>query len=169
MILLVEDDPATARSLTKSLEGSGYRVTTAGTGSEARSIIEQMRPDLILLDLMLPDTDGLVLTTAFKMLTDAPIIICSARQEQVDRVLGLRLGADDFIAKPFDLEEFEARVDAVLRRASRVRDVPAVPADQIRVDDLVISQSRAWCRARRCQSAPGGNMRVRPLALLPGS
>jgi DNA-binding response OmpR family regulator len=142
MILLVEDDPETARSLTKALEGSGYRVTTAETGSEGRSIIEQMRPDLILLDLMLPDTDGLVLTTAFKMLTDAPIIICSARQEQVDRVLGLRLGADDFIAKPFDIEELEARIEAVLRRASRVREVPAVPADQIRVDELVISQSR---------------------------
>ena len=142
MILLVEDDPETARSLTKALESSGYRVTTAGTGSEARSIIELMRPDLILLDLMLPDADGLVLTTAFKMLTDAPIIICSARQEQVDRVLGLRLGADDFIAKPFELEELEARIEAVLRRASRVREVPAVPADQIRVDELLISQSR---------------------------
>ena len=142
MILLVEDDPETARSLTKALESSGYRVATAGTGSEGRSIIEQMRPDLILLDLMLPDTDGLVLTTAFKTLTDAPIIICSARQEQVDRVLGLRLGADDFIAKPFELEELEARIEAVLRRASRVREVPAAPADQIRVDELVISQSR---------------------------
>jgi DNA-binding response OmpR family regulator len=135
MILLVEDDPETARSLTKALEGSGYRVTTAGTGSEGRSIIEQMRPDLILLDLMLPDTDGLVLTTGFKMLTDAPIIICSARQEQVDRVLGLRLGADDFIAKPFELEELEARIEAVLRRASRVREVPALPAGCCQVDE----------------------------------
>ena len=142
LILLVEDDPEMARSLTKALEGSGYRVTTAGTGSEARSVIEQVRPDLILLDLMLPDADGLVLTTAFKTLTNAPIIICSARQEQVDRVLGLKLGADDFVAKPFELEELEARIEAVLRRASRVREVPAVPADQIRVDDLVISQSR---------------------------
>src|SRR5450755_2083040 len=142
MILLVEDDPEMARSLSKALESSGYRVTTAGTGSEARSIIAQVRPDLILLDLMLPDADGLVLTTAFKTLTNAPIIICSARQEQVDRVLGLKLGADDFIAKPFDLDELEARIEAVLRRASRVREVPAVPADQIRVDELRISQSR---------------------------
>ena len=77
-----------------------------------------------MLDLMLPDTDGLVLTTALKMLTNAPIIICSARQEQVDRVLGLKLGADDFIAKPFELDELEARIEAVLRRASRVREVP---------------------------------------------
>jgi DNA-binding response OmpR family regulator len=142
MILLVEDDPATARSLTKALESSGYRFATAGTGGQARSIIVEMHPDLILLDLMLPDADGLVLTAPFKMLTDAPIIICSGRQEQVDKVLGLRLGADDFIAKPFDLEELEARIEAVLRRASRVREVTAVPADQIRVDELVISQSR---------------------------
>jgi DNA-binding response OmpR family regulator len=141
-ILLVEDDPDTARSLTKALESSGYRVTAVDTGAEARSIIEHVRPDLILLDLMLPDTDGLVLTTALKNLTSAPIIICSARQEQVDRVLGLKLGADDFVAKPFDLDELEARIEAVLRRASRVREVPATPPDQIRIDDLVISQSR---------------------------
>ena len=141
-ILLVEDDPATARSLSKALESSGYRVTAVDTGAEARSIIEHVRPDLILLDLMLPDTDGLVLTTALKNLTNSPIIICSARQEQVDRVLGLKLGADDFVAKPFDLDELEARIEAVLRRAQRVRDVPASPPDQIRVDELLISQSR---------------------------
>jgi DNA-binding response OmpR family regulator len=141
-ILLIEDDPDIARSLTKALESSGYRVTAVDTGAEARSIIEHVHPDLILLDLMLPDTDGLVLTTALKNLTNAPIIICSARQEQVDRVLGLKLGADDFVAKPFDLDELEARIEAVLRRASRVRDVPATPSDQIRVDDLLISQSR---------------------------
>ena len=141
-ILLVEDDPDTARSLTKALESSGYRVTAVDTGAEARSIIEHVRPDLILLDLMLPDTDGLVLTTALKTLTNAPIIICSARQEQVDRVLGLKLGADDFVAKPFDLDELEARIEAVLRRASRVRESLSTPPDQIKVDDLLISQSR---------------------------
>src|SRR5712692_3904718 len=141
-ILLVEDDPDTARSLSKALESSGYRVTAVDTGGEARSIIEHVRPDLILLDLMLPDTDGLVLTTALKQLTNAPIIICSARQQQVDRVLGLKLGADDFVAKPFDLDELEARIEAVLRRASRVREVPAVSPDQIRVDELLIAQSR---------------------------
>jgi DNA-binding response OmpR family regulator len=142
MILVVEDDAETARSLCRALESSGYRVTIAETGGEARSIIEHVRPDLIMLDLMLPDTDGLVLTTALKTLTNAPIIICSARHEQVDRVLGLKLGADDFIAKPFELDELEARIEAVLRRASRVREVPAAPADQIRVDELLISQSR---------------------------
>src|ERR1700730_17780617 len=134
MILVVEDDAETARSLSKALESSGYRVTIASTGSEDRSIIEHVRPDLIMLDLMLP--------AALKTLTNSPIIICSARHEQVDRVLGLKLGADDFIAKPFELDELEARIEAVLRRASRVREVRPVPADQIRVDELLISQSR---------------------------
>jgi len=142
-ILLVEDDPDTASSLSRALESSGYRVTIVETGAAARAIIQELRPDLILLDLMLPDTDGLVLTGTLKTLTSAPIIICSARHEQVDRVLGLKLGADDFIAKPFDIDELEARVEAVLRRASRARAAPPeAPTDQIRVDDLVISQSR---------------------------
>ena len=141
-ILLVEDDPDTARSLTKALQSSGYHVTAVDTGSEARAIIEHVRPDLILLDLMLPDTDGLVLTTSLKQLTSAPIIICSARQEQVDRVLGLKLGADDFVAKPFDLDELEARIEAVLRRVSRGRSKPAAPTDVLRINNLQISQSR---------------------------
>src|SRR5207244_22470 len=133
-ILLVEDDPDIARSLTKALDASGYRVTAVDTGTEARAIIEHVHPDLILLDLMLPDTDGLVLTTALKTLTSAPIIICSARKEQVDRVLGLKLGADDFVAKPFDVNELEARIEAVLRRASRGQETPSIPPDQICVD-----------------------------------
>ncbi|MGI9147217.1 MAG: response regulator transcription factor [Chloroflexota bacterium] len=142
-ILVVEDDPEMARSLSKALVSSGYHVSIAESGSDARSVIGQIDPDLILLDLGLPDTDGLVLTNAFKAITNAPIIICSARQQQVDRVLGLKLGADDFIAKPFELEELEARVEAVLRRASRVHAVVPTPSDQIRVDDLFILLSRA--------------------------
>ena len=138
----MEDDLDTARSLAKALEASGYHVTAVDTGLEARSIIEHVHPDLILLDLMLPDTDGLVLTTALKTITSAPIIICSARTEQVDRVLGLKLGADDFVAKPFDLDELEARIEAVLRRASRVREASNAPPDQIRVGELIVSQSR---------------------------
>jgi DNA-binding response OmpR family regulator len=141
-ILLVEDDLDTAQALSKALESSGYSVTAVDTGTEARSIMDHVRPDLILLDLMLPDTDGLVLTTVLKTLTTAPIIICSARQEQVDRVLGLKLGADDFVAKPYDLDELEARIEAVLRRASRGRERTGTPPDQIRVGELLISQSR---------------------------
>jgi DNA-binding response OmpR family regulator len=141
-ILLVEDDPETARFLTVALGSFGYHVTAAETGAQARSMIEQVPPDLILLDLILPDTDGLVLTSQIKSLTHAPIIICSARHEQVDRVLGLRLGADDFVAKPFDLDELEARIEAVLRRAFPRRERPHRSPDQIRVGELVISRLR---------------------------
>jgi DNA-binding response OmpR family regulator len=106
---LVEEDCATSGLLATFLENSSYRVTCAGTGAEARSILGHLQPDLILLDLMLPDTDGLVLTSTLKKLTDRPIMILSARHEQVDRVLSLKLGAADVLAKPFDLDELEAR------------------------------------------------------------
>jgi two-component system response regulator MtrA len=141
-ILLVEDDAGTVEALTAALEGSGYEVAAVETGARARAAIDQLQPDLIMLDLVLPDTDGLILTSALKTLTTAPIIICSARADQVDRVLGLKLGADDFVAKPFDLDELEARIEAVLRRAARGRRVPAQPSDQIRVGEMVIAQTR---------------------------
>jgi DNA-binding response OmpR family regulator len=140
-ILLIEDDPDLARMVSNGLESSGIRVLSVETASDARAVLERLRPDLILLDLMLPDTDGLVLTTTLKSLTDAPIIICSARQQQVDRVLGLKLGADDFVAKPFDLDELEARIEAVLRRSARSRQA-AGPTDHLRLGELVIAQAR---------------------------
>ena len=87
----------------------------AATASQACALLTRVRPDLIILDLMLPDTDGLVLTITLKSMTDAPIIICSARHGELDRVLGLRLGAVDFVAKPVDLEDFLARIEAALR------------------------------------------------------
>jgi two-component system response regulator MtrA len=141
-ILLVEDDHDAARTLSRALESSGYGVSVVHTGADARSALAQRHPDLILLDLTLPDTDGLVLTSTIKTVTNAPIIICSGRQEHWDRVLGLKLGADDFVAKPFDLDELEARIEAVLRRATRVPARPEAPPDQIHLGDLLIWQSR---------------------------
>ena len=142
-ILVVEDDVATARSLTNLLGGSGYRVVIAETCNEAREMINHVQPDLILLDLMLPDTDGLVLTSVLKGLWDAPIIICSARDQQVDRVLGLKLGADDFVAKPFDVDDLEARIEAVLRRSRRAVAKLAVVPTHISVGELTIIPARA--------------------------
>jgi len=120
-------------------------VVVAGTGAEARALLQEVQPDLIILDLMLPDTDGLVLTTSFKALTDSAILICSARQEQVDRVLGLKLGAADFVAKPFDLDELEARIEAILRRVARSRETTST-SDELLVGDLIIAPSRATAR-----------------------
>jgi DNA-binding response OmpR family regulator len=143
-IMLVEDDPAVARTLTDALESSSCRVWLAETGADARALLEQTHPDLIILDLMLPDVDGLVLCSGLKAAADVPIIICSATPQRRDAVIGLKLGADDFIAKPFDIYELEARVEAVLRRTShaRVAAAPASPPDHIRVGELIIDRRR---------------------------
>jgi DNA-binding response OmpR family regulator len=139
-ILVVEDDPAMELTLRRALGGQGYRVGSAASGAEARAAIAALRPDLIILDLMLPDADGLLLTTTLRTLTDAPILICSARNTLVDRVIGLKLGAADFVAKPFDLDELEARIQALLRRATRQRHPTTT---EIRIGDLVIAPRQA--------------------------
>lgn len=112
-ILVVEDDVVVGRTLAKALEFAGYRVRIAATGSAACALQPCIRPDLIIVDLMLPDMDGLVLTMTLKAMSDTPIIICSARHGQLDHVLSLRLGAIDFVAKPFDLDDLLARIEAV--------------------------------------------------------
>jgi two-component system response regulator MtrA len=143
-IMLVEDDPAVARTLTDALEPSGYRLWLAETGADAKTLLEQTRPDLIILDLMLPDVDGLVLCSGLKAIADVPIVICSATSQKRDAILGLKLGADDFIAKPFDIYELEARVEAVLRRTTQGRNVEPTTTlpDHIRIGELVIDRSR---------------------------
>jgi DNA-binding response OmpR family regulator len=141
-ILLVEDDETIARMMTDLLESTGYQVREAPTGAAARALVEQVRPDLIILDLVLPDDDGLVLCSVLKNMANAPILICSGTHRRRDAFLSLKLGADDFIAKPFDLDELEARIEAVLRRAARGREAPAAVADRIRVGEMVISQAR---------------------------
>jgi DNA-binding response OmpR family regulator len=143
-IMLVEDDHAVAQTLTDTLESSGYRVWLAETGADARTLLDQTRPDLIILDLMLPDVDGLVLCSGLKAVADVPIVICSATPQKRDAILGLKLGADDFIAKPFDIYELEARVEAVLRRTSYMRVAQASPSPpgHIRVGELIIDRSR---------------------------
>jgi DNA-binding response OmpR family regulator len=122
-ILLVEDDAPLANAMSSALASSGYEVAIASTGSDARAKLDRTRPDLIILDLMLPDVDGLMLLIALKSSTDAPVVICSARAEQVDHVLGLRLGAADFVGKPFDLNDLESRINRVLRARLQAQPV----------------------------------------------
>src|SRR5690349_14163042 len=157
-IVLVEDDPAVARTMADALDSSGYRVSHAATGSEARTLLSRSKPDLIILDLMLPDVDGLVLCSGLKQIARTPIVICSATPHKRDAILGLRLGADDFIAKPFDIYELEARLQAVLRRSratSSPQPLPS-PTQQLHVGNLTID------RASR-RAAIGGE----PLKLTP--
>jgi DNA-binding response OmpR family regulator len=144
-VMLVEDDEAIAQTMADALDSSGYRVCHAATGSEARALVGRSKPDLIVLDLMLPDVDGLVLCSGLKQMVPTPIVICSATTQKRDAILGLKLGADDFIAKPFDIYELEARLQAVLRRSKRAHAPQSVspgPNEQLHVGNLTIDRSR---------------------------
>jgi DNA-binding response OmpR family regulator len=141
-ILLVEDDAATVFMLTDLLESAGYEVAVAGTGAAARAHLDQHRPDLIILDLVLPDEDGLVLCSVLKNMAGAPILICSGTQRRRDAFLSLKLGADDFIAKPFDVYDLLARVEVLLRRAAQHHIVePSTQRGPIRIGDLEIDHA----------------------------
>ncbi len=141
-ILLVEDDAAIAFMLTDILESTGYVVREASTGSAARAHVEQLRPDLIILDLVLPDEDGLVLCSVLKTMANVPILICSGTQRRRDAFLSLKLGADDFIAKPFDVYDLLARVEVLLRRAvQRHSGEPSLARAPIRIGELLIDHS----------------------------
>lgn len=124
-ILLVEDDPAVAMTLTDVLESEDFGVAHARNVALAKSMIDEVKPDLILLDLMLPDGDGLVLCSDLKARTSAPIIICSASNRKRDAVLGFKLGADDYISKPFQVDELVTRIQAALRRSAYAPRPPA--------------------------------------------
>jgi two-component system, OmpR family, KDP operon response regulator KdpE len=117
-ILLVEDDEATRRSIAMFLRGHHHDVVEAGDAATATSEWERQRPDLIVLDLGLPDEDGLVLIRRLRREATTPILILSARDREADKVAALDLGADDYVTKPFGMVELRARIDALLRRAA---------------------------------------------------
>lgn len=115
-ILVVDDDAEIGVLLNRYLSGHGYRVSTAGNGAELRASLREHRIDLMLLDLGLPGEDGLSLLRQFRHHWHGPVIVISGRGESVERVVGLELGADDYVTKPFDFRELLARVRSVLRR-----------------------------------------------------
>ena len=160
-ILIVEDDPVMAGSLVELFTMDGYQAAVAKNGSTAKAKLQELHPDLVILDLMLPDIDGLVLCSELSRAA-VPFIVCSGTNRQRDRILARRLGADDFIAKPFDMYEFEARVAAVLRRSvtadqTRRTDQPNEPrvetggvTQELRVGEMLLSRSRsALCTPTR--------------------
>src|SRR5215831_7444288 len=121
-ILIVEDDPALAKVLKDNLEFEGFEVAHGADGASALTHAKNATPDLIVLDIMLPDTDGFALCGVIRQSGRIPVIMLTARGQKADKLRGLDLGADDYITKPFDLEEFLARVRAVLRRAGPMMD-----------------------------------------------
>ncbi len=136
-LLLVEDEASIAEALTITLEAEGFEVAWVKDGAEAVPTWERLRPDLVLLDLMLPGMSGSDICRVIRSRSDVPIIMLTARDQEVDRVVGLELGADDYVTKPFSTRELVARVRAVLRRAPilDVMDVDApAEASGVRVD-----------------------------------
>jgi two-component system, OmpR family, KDP operon response regulator KdpE len=137
-ILLVEDDPALRRALRTTLRNREFEVLEAATGESAILIAAEGRPDVVILDLGLPDLDGLDVLRRLREFTDIPVIVLTARDEQSEKVRSLDAGADDYVTKPFDVEELLARIRAALRRVPNAVAQPVV----IRVDDLEIDLAR---------------------------
>jgi len=136
-ILVVDDEPKIVQLVRDYLERAGFAVSTARDGNEALMRARQERPDLILLDLGLPGLDGLEVTRRLRRDSGVPIIMLTARDNETDKVVGLELGADDYVTKPFSPRELEARARAVLRRHARDAD-----AEVLRVGDLTLDLPR---------------------------
>jgi DNA-binding response OmpR family regulator len=136
-ILVVDDDALMRRSLAYNLEQAGYRASTAADAESALQLARRDLPDLILLDIGLPGTDGLDALRSFRGEADTPIIFVTARRRELDQALGLELGADDYVTKPFDLDVLLARVKAVLRRAERGTP-SAATTTPLKAGDLVV-------------------------------
>ena len=139
-VLVVDDDPAMRRTLSINLRARDYEVETAGDGRSALQVVDERMPDLVLLDLGLPDLDGVAVLTQLRSFTQVPVIVVSARTESDDKVEALDLGADDFITKPFSIEELLARIRATSRRAGREEPDLVVEAGGLRLD---LTDSRA--------------------------
>jgi DNA-binding response OmpR family regulator len=134
-VLLVDDEPMVREVVTRYLEHDGHTVTVAADGAGALQQLDQRRFDLVVLDLMLPSVDGLTILRALRSRSGTPVIVLTARGDEGDRVLGLELGADDYVVKPFSPRELAARVASVLRRAG----TPA-PREMLRFDGLEIDE-----------------------------
>jgi two-component system KDP operon response regulator KdpE len=145
-ILVVDDEPQIRRALRTSLEAHGYEVQTAGTGEEAVVAAAEDAPDLVFLDLGLPDLDGTEVIRRVRAFSEVPVIVISVRDQQADKVSALDAGADDYVAKPFGMQEVLARLRAQLRRAQPEEIGAAV----LRFGDLEVDL------ARRLVTGPGG-------------
>jgi DNA-binding response OmpR family regulator len=149
-ILVVEDEPSLQETLVYNLEKQGYTVEAAGDGRAALEAAHRLKPDLIILDVMLPQLDGFEVTKIVRREMTVPILMLTARDDEIDRVVGLEVGADDYLTKPFSMRELLARVKAQLRRAQLVRDEMAKATNSehpssletLASGNLVINQTR---------------------------
>jgi DNA-binding response OmpR family regulator len=139
-VLVVEDEASIASFVALYLKNAGYSVQTAATGGDALAKTESEQPALIVLDLMLPDIDGVEVCRRIRQSSDVPILMLTARDEDVDKIIGLEVGADDYLTKPFNPRELVARVKSILRRAAPERR--QLESAQIRHGDLLVDAGR---------------------------
>ena len=168
-ILLVDDDDLMRRSLAFNLEQAGYRTSTAADAESALRLARRDPPDLILLDIGLPGMDGLDALRNFRQEADTPIIFVTARRRELDQALGLELGADDYVTKPFDLNVLLARIKAVLRRMERAAPAAGTP-ERLEVGDLSVDASAhvATLAGRPLELAPREFALLHALAIQAG-
>jgi DNA-binding response OmpR family regulator len=146
-ILVVEDEPSLQETLAYNLEKEGYTVEAVGDGLIALEAARKLKPDLIVLDLMLPGIDGFEVCRILRKEMTTPILMLTARDEEIDRVVGLEVGADDYLTKPFSMRELMARVKAQLRRTRLLREelgkqATDIPQEKLTFNNLVINQTR---------------------------
>jgi DNA-binding response OmpR family regulator len=135
--ILIVDDKANVRTLVREyLTAEGFRVVTAENGQNALYTARQEKPDLILLDIMMPEMDGFEFIRAYRKESDTPVILLTAKMEESDKVIGLELGADDYITKPFGMRELVARIHTVLRRAGQIPH----PSSRMQIGDIVLDR-----------------------------
>ena len=147
-ILLVDDEDAVQKLLAYPLEHEGFRVLQARDGEEALARFAAEHVDLVVLDIMLPKLDGLEVCKRLRATSTVPIIMLTARDDELDKVIGLELGADDYITKPFSIREFRSRVRALLRRARTVQQPPGAAEERIEHGELVIDVARRVVEVR---------------------
>jgi DNA-binding response OmpR family regulator len=151
--ILVVDDKASVRTLVREyLTSEGYRVVTAENGRDALYAARHEHPDLVLLDIMMPEIGGYEFLRAYRRESETPVILLTARLDESDKVLGLELGADDYVTKPFGMRELVARIHAVLRRTRR----GTTPADLLRVAGVTLD------RGRRLVTVSGSEVHLTP-------
>ena len=150
-ILLVDDEPTLLETLALNLRTSGYEVVTASDGATALEMANAESPDLIVLDLMMPELDGLTVCRNLRQVSDTPILVLTARTGELDKIIGLESGADDYMTKPFSLGELQARLRALLRRAG-----PRRLGDEMRSGDLLLNlvSRRAYLSGKELVLSP---------------
>jgi DNA-binding response OmpR family regulator len=169
-ILVVDDEPKIAALARDYLEHAGFAVVTAADGRAALEAVGRTRPDLVVLDLGLPEVDGLDVTRAIRRDSSLPIVMLTARDDEIDKLLGLELGADDYLTKPFSPRELVARVKAVLRRVDIGRQPDRSARDVIRAGDLTLDvpRMRADIAGRPVELTPTEFQLVATMAAQPG-